>query len=162
MSFFLRIIIVFFLLNTDTSVLAADVIYKVKKESKNIFKTLTGKSLKKDELIIFLSNYVFLINDKRGDGVVTYYFEDTLYKRYKKLELLSVDKWRISKLGHLKIFNDIDQYTWKIQPGKKNVINIKKKFGTVGQLYEFSYQNKTEFYLELEEKKLILINKVLD
>ena len=59
-------------------------------------------------------------------------------------------------------FNDIDQYTWKIQPGKKNVINIKKKFGTVGQLYEFSYQNKTEFYLELEEKKLILINKVLD
>ena len=116
----------------------------------------------KDELIIFLSNYVFLINDKRGDGVVTYYFEDTLYKRYKKLELLSVDKWRISKLGHLKIFNDIDQYTWKIQPGKKNVINIKKKFGTVGQLYEFSYQNKTEFYLELEEKKLILINKVLD
>jgi len=162
MSFFLRIIIVFFLLNTDTSVLAADVIDKVKKESKNIFKTLTGKSLKKDELIIFLSNYVFLINDKRGDGVVTYYFEDTLYKRYKKLELLSVDKWRISKLGHLKIFNDIDQYTWKIQPGKKNVINIKKKFGTVGQLYEFSYQNKTEFYLELEEKKLILINKVLD
>ena len=162
MSFFLRIIIVFFLLNTDTSVLAADVIDKVKKESKNIFKTLTGKSLKKDELIIFLSNYVFLINDKRGDGVVTYYFEDTLYKRYKKLELLSVDKWRISKLGHLKIFNDIDQYTWKIQPGKRNVINIKKKFGTVGQLYEFSYQNKTEFYLELEEKKLILINKVLD
>tara|TARA_B100000795_G_scaffold79676_1_gene57130 strand:+ start:1364 stop:1852 length:489 start_codon:yes stop_codon:yes gene_type:complete len=162
MSFFLRIIIVFFLLNTDTSVLAADVIDKVKKESKNIFKTLTGKSLKKDELIIFLSNYVFLINDKRGDGVVTYYFEDTFYKRYKKLELLSVDKWRISKLGHLKIFNDIDQYTWKIQPGKKNVINIKKKFGTVGQLYEFSYQNKTEFYLELEEKKLILINKVLD
>ncbi len=162
MSFFLRIIIVFFLLNTDTSVLAADVIDNVKKESKNIFKTLTGKSLKKDELIIFLSNYVFLINDKRGDGVVTYYFEDTFYKRYKKLELLSVDKWRISKLGHLKIFNDIDQYTWKIQPGKKNVINIKKKFGTVGQLYEFSYQNKTEFYLELEEKKLILINKVLD
>ena len=162
MSFFLRIIIVFFLLNTDTSVLAADVIDKVKKESKNIFKTLTGKSLKKDELIIFLSNYVFLINDKRGDGVVTYYFEDTFYKRYKKLELLSVDKWRISKLGHLKIFNDIDQYTWKIQPGKRNVINIKKKFGTVGQLYEFSYQNKTEFYLEKKKKKLILINKVLD
>ena len=156
MLFFLRVTIILFLLNFNNNVLAVEVIDEVKKESKNIFKTLTGKSLKKDELIIFLSNYVFSINDKRGDGVVTYYFEDNVYKRFKNLELLSVDKWRFSKLGHLKIFYDDIQHTWKIRPGKNNVINIKKKFGTVGELHEFSYQNKTEFYLELEEKKINL------
>ena len=49
---------------------------------------------------------MIIIDDKRGDGIVTYYFEDTIYKRYKNLEVISEDRWKISRLGKLQIFNN--------------------------------------------------------
>ena len=91
----------------------------------------------------------------RGNGVVTYYFEDGLYKRYKDLKLISQDKWGFTLLGHLKLYNNNNKIIWKIQPSKENTINIKKKINSVGKLYEFLYKEKTAFYLDLEEKKLI-------
>ena len=42
----------------------------------------------------------------------------------------------------------------KFNQATRNTINIKKKFNSLGQLYEFSYKNKTNFYLKIEEKKL--------
>jgi len=106
-SIFFKIITIFFLININisTNTLASEVIGKIKKEGKNIFKSLTRKSLKKEEIIKFISKNVIIVDDKRGDGLVTYYFDDTIYKRYKNLEVISEDKWKISRLGKLQIFN---------------------------------------------------------
>jgi hypothetical protein len=145
---------IIFLLNNCSNVFALEVTDKIKKESKDILKTLTRKSLNKDEILIFLSEYVIIIDDKRGDGSVIYYFDDFTYKRYNNLILISEDKWNISKLGFLKLYNNNIKETWKIQPSKENTINIKKKFNSLGELYKFSYEDKTNFYLKLEEKKL--------
>tara|TARA_B110000971_G_C19555410_1_gene296364 strand:+ start:110 stop:499 length:390 start_codon:yes stop_codon:yes gene_type:complete len=105
MKFFLKIIIIFFCINVNTSTLAVEVIDKISNESKNIFKTLTRKSLKKEKLLEFILNNVIIIDDKRGDGVVTYYFEDSIYKRYKDLKIISQDVWKISSFGFLNILN---------------------------------------------------------
>jgi len=129
-------------------------INKVKKKSKNIFKTLTRKSLNKEETIQFISEYIITIDDQKGDGTVIYFFEDEIYKRYKNLKVLSEDFWELSKLGYLKIYYNDEKVTWKIQPSKDNTINIKKKTETVGKLFKFSYSDKTDYYLDLEEKKL--------
>ena len=51
---------------------------------KQLFKNLTGKSLKKKDTQIFLNEYAITIEDERGNGVVTYVFEEENYKRYKK------------------------------------------------------------------------------
>ena len=149
-----KIIAILILLNFNNPTFAGEAINKIKKESKNILETLTRKSLTKQEMLEFLSIYVIIIDDKKGDGVVTYYFEDFIYKRYKNLVLISEDKWIISKLGSLKIFNNKKKSTWKIQPSKKNTINIKKKTNSFGKLYNFEYADKTDFYLKLEEKKI--------
>ena len=87
MTVFLRIMSIFFLLNINTNSLAVEVVDKIKDKSKTVFKTLTRKSLTKDEILKFLTIYVIIIDDKKGDGVVTYYFEDNTYKRYKKLKI---------------------------------------------------------------------------
>jgi hypothetical protein len=147
-----KIIIIYFLL--CPIVFAIEIIDKVKNESKSAFKTLTRKSLTKEETIKFISEYVITIDDKRGNGLVTYYFDDMSYKRYKNFEIISENSWKFTKFGNLILFYDGKKNTWKIQPSKKNTINIKKKFNPIGKLYEFSYQNKTDFYLTLEEKKL--------
>ena len=154
MNFVIKVIIIIFLFNNNTNSFAIESVDKIKKKSKNIFKTLTRKSLDKSEILEFLSVYVIAIDDNRGDGVVTYYFYRNTYKRYKGLDLISEDKWDISKSGHLKIFYKKEKNIWKIQPAKINTINIKKKFVNLGKLHEFSYENKTEFYLLLEEKKI--------
>ena len=154
------ILVVFSLLNTN--IYAAEVldkgtktIGKIKNESGKVFNSLIKKSLNEDEIKEFLSNYVITIDDKRGDGLVTYYFEDKVYKRYKDLELVSEDKWKVSYLDKkLKIFYGNGKSTWKIQPGKINTINIKNKVTSLGNLYEFSYQSKTDYHVSLEEKKL--------
>ena len=143
------------LLSNNNNTFAVEAVNKIKDKSKNIFKTLTRKSLKKEETIKFLSEYVIIFDDMRGNGVVTYYFEDGLYKRYKDLKLISQDKWGFTLLGHLKLYNNNNKIIWKIQPSKENTINIKKKINSVGKLYEFLYKEKTAFYLDLEEKKLI-------
>ena len=146
--------ITIFLFYGSGNLLSVEVVDKIKHESKDIFKTLTRTSLEKEDVIKFLSEYVILIDDDRGDGVVAYYFENNIYKRYKNLELLSEDKWRISKLDSLNIFNKNKKETWKIQPSKKNTINIKRKLNLIGKLYDFSYEWKTDYYLKLEQKKL--------
>ena len=146
--------ITIFLFYGSGNLLSVEVVDKIKDESKDIFRTLTRTSLEKEDVIKFLSEYVILIDDDRGDGVVAYYFENNIYKRYKNLELLSEDKWRISKLDSLNIFNKNKKETWKIQPSKKNTINIKRKLNLIGKLYDFSYEWKTDYYLKLEQKKL--------
>ena len=155
MAVFLKIMsIFFFLININTNSLAVEVVDKIKDQSKSVLKTLTRKSLKDDEILKFLATYVIVIDDKKGDGTVTYFFEDKIYKRYKDLKLISEDKWIISKFGHLKIFYNDKKDTWKIQPAKKNTINIKKKIASVGKLYNFVYEDKTDYYIKLEEEKL--------
>lgn len=143
---------IYFILSLNA--FATEVIDKVKNENKSVFKILTKKSLTKIETINFISEYVITIDDNKGDGLVTYYFDDRVYKRYKDFEIISENKWKFSKLGNLIVFYSGKKSTWKIQPSKKNTINIKKKFNFIGKLYKFSYQNKTDFYLTLEEKKL--------
>ena len=156
---FLKIMTIIFL--TQGNLLAIEVtdkaskkIIETKEKGKNLFKTLTRKSLSKNEIVDFLSNYVIILDDNMGDGIVTYYFYDKIYIRYKDLEILSQDFWYISKLGSLKLFYDDAKVTWKIQPSKINTLNIRMPHKPIGKLYEFSYENKTEFYLKLEEKKI--------
>ena len=148
----LRIMIIFYFLTANF--VAAEVVDKIKKESKNVFKTLTRKSLDKHQTIKFISDYVIVFDDMKEDGIVVYYFEDKIYKRYKDLELISEDNWTISKLGYLKIFSNKKKNIWKIQLGKENIINIKEKMISIGKSYKFSYQDKTDYYLDLEEKKI--------
>ena len=71
--------------------LAVEVVDKIKKESKSVLKTFTRKTLKKDEIIDFLSKNFIIIDDQRWDGLVTYYFEDIIYKRYIDLEIIFED-----------------------------------------------------------------------
>ena len=149
---------IFLLFNFNTNVFAADVINNFKSESKSILKTLTRKSLETEEVLKFISQNVINIDDKRGDGIVTYYFTDTNYQRYKDLELISEDKWKISTFGHLQVFDNNKKNTWKIQPGKQNTINIKTKINSIGKLHEFSFNDKTNYYLKLEEKKINTTN----
>jgi hypothetical protein len=150
----LRIMSIFFLLNINTNSLAVEAVDKIKEKSETVFKTLTRKSLTKNEILKFLAMYVIIIDDKRDDGTVTYFFEDKTYKRYKDLKLISEDKWKISKFGYLNIFYNGKKNSWKIQPAKRNTISIKKKIASVGKLYDFVYEDKTDYYLKLEEKKL--------
>ena len=154
MNYFFRIMIVFILLNINTNVFSVETINKVKKKSKNIFLTLTRKSLIKQEVLEFLSEYVIIIDDKKGNGIVTYYFEDAIYKRYKNLKLISQDVWKISRFGFLEIFDNNKKTIWKIQPAEKNTINVKKSIASLGELYDFDYQNKTDYYFKLEKKKI--------
>ena len=146
--------IIFISLNFNTALLAIETIEKIKKESKSIFKTLTRKSLKKNDTLQFISEYVIILDDMKGEGIVTYYFKDMIYQRYKNLELISEDKWKISLSGNLQLFDNNKKNTWKIQLGDQNTINIKKKINSIGVLHKFSYENKTNYYIKLEEKKL--------
>ena len=79
------ILVVFSLLNTNIYAVevldnGSKTIGKIKNESGKVFNSLIKKSLKEDEIKEFLSNYVITIDDKRGDGLVTYDFEDKIYK----------------------------------------------------------------------------------
>jgi len=84
MNSVLKIMTIFFLLNSS-NVFASEADVKVKKKNKSIFKILTRKSLNKAELLIFLSEYVIIIDKKNGEGLFTYYFDDIIYKKYKIL-----------------------------------------------------------------------------
>ena len=150
----LTIITIFFLLNSS-NVFAFETDAKVKQKDKNIFKTLTRKSLDKAQALNFLSEYVIVIDEKNGEGTITYFFDDIVYKKYKNFDLISINNWTISRTGTLTLFDANNNKTfWKIQPSNKDTINIKKKFISLGQLYKFTYKNKTNFYLKIEEKKL--------
>ena len=102
----------------------SDTIEKITDEGKEKLKVLIRKSLKDKEIKEFLSEYVIIINDERGDGFVTYFFEDKVYKRYKDLELISEGRWKVSYLDKkLKIYNGENKETWKIQPSEKKKYN---------------------------------------
>jgi len=156
----LNFLFIFSFLNTN--IYAVEVIdkgtkttCKIKNQGKTILNSLTRTSLKDQEIKIFLSENEITIDDERGIGLVTYYFNEKVYKRYKDLELISEDKWKVSYLDKkLKIFYGKNKITWKIQPGIKNIISIKQKITSVGKQYEFSYQNKTDYHVKLEEKKI--------
>lgn len=148
MKIFLNLII-FFVLTINSSF--AENVDPVK----NLLKTITGKSLNKEQTQKFLSEYVIIIEDERGDGLVTYLFDDRNYIRYKNYEQISTGAWRFTKTGQLRVFNQDVKLTWKIQIGKNNdnKINIKPKFDPLGKLYGFNYQAKEDFLSELSDYK---------
>ena len=128
---------------------------KIKTESTGVLKKLIKTSLKEKEINIFLSEYVITIDDQRGDGIVTYYFEDKIYKRYKDLKLISEDKWKVSYVDKkLKIYYGKEKSTWKIQPAGESTIDIKTKLSFLGKSHRFSYPYKTDYNVLLEEEKL--------
>ena len=150
-------ILIIFLLFTS-SIFAADEIEK----GKTLLKSLSKKSLTKKETISFFKEYVIILEDERGDGKVTYVFDDENYARYKGTKIISSDAWRFSKLGALRLFNKDVKMTWKIKPNTKkteNLINIKTKFDPVGKLYEFEVKTKKEFLDQIEQIKQAEIQK---
>ena len=147
--------LIIFLLFTS-SIFAADEIEK----GKTLLKSLSKKSLTKKETISFLKEYAVIVEDERGDGRVTYIFDDEKYSRYKGTEIISTDAWRFSKLGALRLFNKDIKMTWKIKiSDKENIINIKTKFDPVGKLYEFEVKTKKEFLDQIEQIKQAEIQK---
>ena len=116
-------------------------------------KAITGKSLNKEETKQFLSDYVLILEDERGDGTVTYLFDDRNYTRYKDYVEISTGDWRFTKTGVLRVFNKDIKLSWKIKLGKNNDnnVNIKAKFDPIGKLYSFNYQEKEEFISELND-----------
>ena len=149
-----NILIIFFIFSSN--VFAADEIEK----GKTLLKSLSKKSLTKKETISFLKEYAVIVEDERGDGKVTYIFDDDKYSRYKGIEIISSDAWRFSKLGALRLFNKDVKMTWKIKiSDKENLINIKTKFDPVGKLYEFEVKTKKEFLDQIEQIKQAEIQK---
>ena len=64
MSNAFKIMTFFFLLNINVTVSAVEVVNKIKKESKSVLKTFTRKTLKKDEILDFLSkNFIIIDNE---------------------------------------------------------------------------------------------------
>ena len=142
-------IIVFLLLTINT--FASEKI----ETGKTFLKSITNKSLTKKETISFLNKFAVIIEDERGDGEVTYVFDNENYFRYKGIEVISTDAWRFSNLGALRLFNKDIKMTWKIKiSDKENLINIKTKFDPVGKLYNFSVMDKSDFLNQIEEAKL--------
>ena len=134
---------------------SSETLDKITIQGKGVLKKLIKTSLKEKEIKKFLSEYVITINDERGDGIVTYYFEDKIYKRYKDLKLISEDKWRVSYLDKkLKVYYGKEKSTWKIQPAGEGTIEIKTKLSFLGKSHRFSYPYKTDYNVLLEEKKL--------
>ena len=125
------------------------------RNNKKVLDLLTSESLKGDDLLNFINEYVIDINDGHGDGIVTYYFEESYYKRYKGLNFISEGKWSISKFDFLKLSNNKEKKRWKIKIGKQNLILIKKGFTLTGKIHEFSYKDKTDFYIKLQEKNIL-------
>ena len=117
----------------------------------NLLKKLIGKTLKKDETIKFLNDYAITIEDERGNGVVTYIFDEQNYKRYKDFKVISDDAWRFTNTGQLRLFNTDIKLTWKIKLDKENTINIKAKYAPIGKLYSFTYELKADYLAKVED-----------
>ena len=148
----LNFIIIFLLFTSN--IFAADEIEK----GKTLLKTLSKKSLTKEETISFLKEYAIILEDERGDGEVTYVFDDENYIRYKGIEVISTDAWRFSKLGAMRLFNKDIKLTWKIKlktEKTENLINIKTKFDPIGKLYKFTVMDKKDFLDQIEQIKLV-------
>ena len=118
---------------------------------KELFKNLTGKFLKKNDAKIFLNEYAITIEDERGNGVVTYVFDEENYKIYKDFKVISEDAWRFTNLGALRLFNTDIKLTWRIKLDKENTINIKAKYSPLGKFYPFSYELKADYLAKVED-----------
>jgi len=115
-------------------------------KTKDFLKSISKRSLSKNETAEFLNNYAITLNDERNEGQVTYIFDKESYKRYKNGEIISEDGWRFSNLGALRIFSGDIKLTWKIKLDKQNHIVIKTKFQPIGKKYPFTYQLKEIFF----------------
>ena len=118
------------------------------------FKTLSGKSLNKKETKDFILNNAITLEDERGEGVVTYVFNEKEYFRYKEYKKISTDGWRFTNIGKLRLFDGDLKISWRIKlgkKGKKDVINIKAKFDPIGKIYEFSYIPKSQYFEKLNQ-----------
>ena len=120
---------------------------------------LGGKSLNKKDTQIFISKYALTLEDERGDGIVTYIFNEREYTRYKNYEKISSGAWRFTNTGTLRIFNKDIKLTWRIKLGKDNNINIKAKFDPLGKLYPFEYKEKVIFLNELKDYQEAKLNE---
>ena len=118
---------------------------------KNFLKSISGKILKKNDKKKFLNEFAITIEDERGNGVVTYVFDEENYKRYKDFKVISDDAWRFSKIGQLRLFNTDIKLTWKIKLGKENTINIKAKYSPLGKFYPFTYEPKADYLAKVED-----------
>ena len=149
---FLINLIIFLSLSIKFSYAETTTIDPVKKLGSTL-KAITGKSLNKDETRQFLSEFVIILEDERGDGTVTYLFDDENYTRYKDYEEISTGAWRFTKTGVLRVFNKDIKLSWRIKLGKNNEnnVNIKAKFDPIGKLYSFNYQAKEDFISELND-----------
>tara|TARA_B100000427_G_scaffold14688_1_gene11566 strand:+ start:775 stop:1251 length:477 start_codon:yes stop_codon:yes gene_type:complete len=115
-------------------------------KTKDFLKSISKRSLSKNETAEFLNNYAITLKDERNEGQVTYIFDKESYKRYKNGEIISEDGWRFSNLGALRIFSGDIKLTWKIKLDKQNHIVIKTKFQPIGKKYPFTYQLKEIFF----------------
>jgi len=141
-SKFTILILGFFLINQT---LASEKV----ENTKDFLKSLTKRSLNKNETAQFINDYAITLQDERRDGVVTYIFDQDSYKRYKNGKVISEDGWRFSKLGALRLFSGDIKLTWKIKIDKQNHMIIKTKFQPVGKKYPFTYELKELFFDKL-------------
>ena len=156
-------LIIFFLIISFHNLLADDhdPIKNLEKVIGSTFKTLSTKSLNKEDTKNFVLNYAITLVDERSDGLVTYIFDENNYIRYKDFKKISDGAWRFTNLGAMRIFNQDIKLTWKIKLGENNDINIKTKFDPIGKLYNFEYEEKNvylsklkNFNEKLEQEKL--------
>ena len=117
------------------------------------FQNVNAEKLKKKEMENLITKYVLILDDGKGDGVVTYFFDQSKreYFRIKKFKTISKNAYRFTKTGQLRIFEPGDiKLTWKIEMGEKNIIEIKAKYSPKGKKYNFKYATKEKF---LSDKK---------
>ena len=117
------------------------------------FQNVNAEKLKKKEMENLITKYVLILDDGKGDGVVTYFFDQSKreYFRIKKFKTISKNAYRFTKTGQLRIFEPGDiKLTWKIKMGEKNIIEIKAKYSPKGKKYNFKYATKEKF---LSDKK---------
>ena len=119
-------------------------------QTTDFLKSVSKRSLNKNQTAEFLNNYAITLKDERTDGEVTYIFDSESYKRYKDGNVISEDGWRFSKLGALRLFNGDVKLTWKIKIGKENLMVIKTKFQPIGKEYPFTYKQKKLFFDEIQ------------
>ena len=95
-----------------------------------------------------ITKYVLILDDGKGDGVVTYFFDQSKreYFRIKKFKTISKNAYRFTKTGQLRIFEPGDiKLTWKIEMGEKNIIEIKAKYSPKGKNIILNMQLKKNF-----------------
>ena len=114
-------------------------------KAKSFLKNLTKKKLTKNQTLEFIQLFAITMVDERGDGEVTYIFDEKEYKRYKNKNVLSKGAWRFTKLGTLRLFNGDIKLSWKIKMSEKNNIFIKTKYQPIAKAYVFTYKPKKEF-----------------